>query len=52
MLVEPIATLTAEEYLAFQRANEARHEYRNNGVYEMTGITMRHRHIVMNSAAR
>ena len=50
MIGQPIATMSEEEYLAFERANEARHEFRDGGVYEMIGITMRHRHMVMSSA--
>lgn len=50
MVDHPIATMTETEYLAFERANEARHEFRDGNVYEMLGITMRHRHIVMNTA--
>ncbi|MFN8511300.1 MAG: Uma2 family endonuclease [Thermomicrobiales bacterium] len=50
MVAPPIATMTEAEYLAFERANEARHEYVKGNVYEMVGITMRHRHIVMNTA--
>ena len=50
MVAQPIATMREAEYLAFERASEARHEFRDGNVYAMAEIALRHRHIVSSSA--
>ena len=42
MVAQPIATMTEEEYLAFERASETRHEFLDGRVYAMTGAGLRH----------
>lgn len=50
MVAQPIATMSEEEYLAFERPHEERHEFRDGQVYEMPHITMPHRRIVFDTA--
>jgi Uma2 family endonuclease len=42
MVAQPIATMTEEEYLAFERASETKHEFLNGRVYAMAGATEPH----------
>ena len=49
MVAQPIATMTEEEYLAFERASETRHEFLDGRVYAMTGASIRHGRIVGNT---
>lgn len=48
--MEPAAerTYTPEEYLAFERASEMRHEYVDGEVFAMTGASREHNLIVVN----
>lgn len=39
---------TEEEYLAFERASETRHEFVNGDVYAMSGASLRHARLVNN----
>lgn len=47
---QPVARLSPEEYLAFERASHTRHEYVNGEVYAMGGASLRHATIVSNIA--
>lgn len=42
---------TVEEYLAFERASEEKHEYFDGDIYAMTGASREHNLIVMNTGA-
>ncbi len=43
--------MTEEEYLAFERASEFKHEYRGGVVIDMTGASRRHNLICLRTAA-
>lgn len=47
---QPVARLSPEEYIAFERTAETRHEYVNGEVYAMTGASLPHVTIVGNLA--
>jgi Uma2 family endonuclease len=42
MSAEPKQKMTLEQYLAFERASETRHEYLNGEIYAMVGATEKH----------
>lgn len=42
MAAEPKRTMTREEYLAFERASEVKHEFVDGEVYAMAGASERH----------
>ncbi len=44
----PRGSWTAEEYLAFERASQEKHEFADGQVYLMTGASRRHNLIVVN----
>ncbi len=46
MVAQPIATMTEEEYLAFERASDEKHEYLDGHIYAMAGASMNHGWIV------
>jgi Uma2 family endonuclease len=52
MVAQPIATMTEEEYLAFERASETKHEYLDGHVYAMAGAGFRHGRIIKNTSGR
>jgi Uma2 family endonuclease len=45
-----ISVLTEEEYLAFERASESRHEYQSGRIYSMAGASREHNLITGNVA--
>jgi len=47
-VAEPRHRLSAEEYLAFERQSEERHEYLDGEVFAMTGASLRHNRIIWN----
>lgn len=47
----PEKFVTPEEYLAFERASEIKHEYLGGEVYAMTGASRNHNKIVANTLA-
>lgn len=46
MVAQPIATMTEEEYLAFEETSETKHEYIDGRVYAMAGASEPHIAIV------
>jgi Uma2 family endonuclease len=46
MVAQLIATMTEEEYLAFERASDEKHEYLDGHVYAMAGASMNHGWVV------
>jgi len=48
MAAEPHAGMTVEEYLAFERASEEKHEYRDGEIVAMVGASYAHNTIVGN----
>ena len=48
MAAQAILTMTSEEYLAFERASQTRHELINGVVYAMAGGSERHASIISN----
>jgi Uma2 family endonuclease len=50
MVAQPIATMTEQEYLAFERASETKHEFLDGRVYAMAGASMRHGRIIKNTS--
>lgn len=48
MAAQPRAGMTVEEYLAFERASQERHEYRDGEVVAMVGASSAHNDIVGN----
>jgi Uma2 family endonuclease len=50
--VQPPLRMSPEEYLAFDRASELKHEYVNGEVRAMTGASLRHVRIVANVTVR
>lgn len=48
MTAEPLRHATAEEYLAFERTSEERHELLDGQIYAMVGASFRHILIVTN----
>jgi Uma2 family endonuclease len=51
MVAQPKATMTVEEYLAFDRASDIKHEYYGGEVFAMTGGSPEHSVITMNVGA-
>lgn len=51
MAALPKKQWTVEDYLAFERSSEDRHEYLNGEIYLMTGASRNHNLIVLNTAA-
>lgn len=51
MATNPKTLLTEDEYLAFERRSEFRHEYVAGEVFDMTGASREHNLIVMNIGA-
>lgn len=51
MAAQPRAGMSAEEYLAFERASQEKHEYRDGEVVAMAGASYMHNTIVGNIAA-
>lgn len=51
MAIQPYATASVEDYLAFERAQAERHEYLDGHVYAMAGESPDHGTICMNLAA-
>ena len=51
MVAQPIATMTEDEYLAFERASETRHEFLDGRVYAMAGASMSHGDIIQNTSS-
>lgn len=49
MVAQPHATMTIEEYLAFDRASEIKHEYFGGEVFAMAGASYDHSTIVENT---
>jgi Uma2 family endonuclease len=47
----PSLTLTEEDYLAFERTSDVRHEYISGQIYEMAGATREHNLITGNVAS-
>jgi len=52
MVAQHDRLLTPEEYLAFERASEVKHEYVAGELFAMTGATHRHNLIAMNSGTQ
>ena len=52
MVAQPIATMTEEEYLAFERASDERHEFVDGRVYAMAGASLVHGRIIQNTSGR
>ena len=52
MVAQQDRLLTPEEYLAFERASEVKHEYVAGEIFAMTGATRRHNLIAMNSGTQ
>ncbi len=50
MVAQPIATMTEEEYLAFDRASETKHEFLDGRVYAMAGAGFQHGSIIWNTS--
>jgi Uma2 family endonuclease len=51
VVAQPIATMTEEEYLAFERASDARHEFLDGRVYAMAGASLKHGDIIQNTSS-
>ncbi|HEX4953796.1 MAG TPA: Uma2 family endonuclease [Thermoanaerobaculia bacterium] len=51
MATEPLRPMTVEEYLAFERSSEEKHELRNGEMFAMGGASPAHAAIVLNAAA-
>ena len=51
MAVQPTPPMTPEEYLAFDRASETKHEYFDGEIVAMAGASYAHNLIVMNTGA-
>lgn len=51
MAAQPDATMSVEEYLAFERASETKHEYYGGEVTAMAGASFVHNLITMNTGA-
>ena len=51
MATDPIRHLTIEEYLAFERLAETKHEYIGGEAFAMAGASARHNLIVANLIA-
>lgn len=49
MVAQPRKAMTEEEYLAFERASETRHEYLRGEVFAMAGASLDHAQIVSNT---
>ena len=52
MVAQPIATMTEEEYLAFERASDTKHEYLDGRVYALAGASLKHGRIIKNTSGR
>jgi hypothetical protein len=52
MVAQPIATMTEEEYLAFERASDEKHEFLDGRVYAMAGASLVHGRIIQNTPGR
>ncbi len=50
MSVVPKTLMSAEEYLAFERESEFRHEYYRGEIFQMSGASRKHNLIVFNLA--
>lgn len=51
MVAQPIATMTEEEYLAFDRASDEKHEYLDGHIYAMAGASIAHGDIIWNTSS-
>ena len=51
MVAQPIATMTEQEYLTFERASDTKHEFLDGRVYARAGASMRHGDIVQNTSS-
>ncbi len=49
MVAQPRKTMTEEEYLAFERASETKHEYLRGEIFAMAGASWKHARILNNS---
>lgn len=47
MVLEPARTVSPDEYLAFDRASDTKHEYLDGRVFAMTGASLRHNRLVV-----
>jgi Uma2 family endonuclease len=52
MSAVPKTLMSAEDYLAFERASEFRHEYYRGEIFQMSGASREHNLIVTNSVTR
>src|SRR5215218_7616684 len=50
MVAQPIATMTEEEYLTFERASDEKHEFLDGRVYAMAGASLNHGRIIKNTS--
>ena len=51
MSAERVSTMTPEEYLAWEREAETKHEYLDGQVFDMAGASRQHSLIVVNLAS-
>jgi Uma2 family endonuclease len=51
LVAQPVAAMTEEEYLAFERASAARHEFLDGRVYAMAGASLKHGDIIQNTSS-
>ncbi|MCF7968592.1 MAG: Uma2 family endonuclease [Methylococcaceae bacterium] len=51
MNAQPQSFLTAQDYLAWERQQETRHEYLNGQIFAMTGASRAHNVLCLNLAA-
>jgi Uma2 family endonuclease len=51
MVAQPRETMTEEEYLAFERASETKHEYLRGEIFAMAGASLTHATILGNTQA-
>ena len=49
MAIESIRQMTVADYLAYEEESEIKHEYIDGEIYPMTGGTLRHATIIMNT---
>ena len=48
MSAEPVSRMTPEEYLAWEREADTKHEYLDGEVFDMAGASLAHNLIVSN----